>query len=327
MKRIFLLVMAAVFLIGTGWCAYAAYRAHRKLVTLNVHNADVRVVVRSIEWQTWEKIIVHRDVSGQVTLNVHDMPLNEVLGIISEQTSARWTAIYPLFSTGKSLGALYKVVAGDVATEKNGWSAFQSRSFQFGGGMFGANVRAQNELVTTNISNKDVGVASLALARFAQARVVAEDGTTGTVRLNLSRVTMPRAVSQLAKQVKRRWTRFYALQPGRRFGTARDETASAPSSLDQTRTREEWQNQFEAQLETMTPEERERALQMRQRWQEMRQLSPEERQKRLAEMAANPEFQRRMQGRMLQRLKNSTPEQRLARDQRIAARRRQQGQR
>ena len=323
MKRIFLLVMAAVFLIGTGWCAYAAYRAHRKLVTLNVRNADVRVVARNIEWQTWEKIIVHRDVSGKVTLNVHDMPLNEVLGIISEQTSARWTAIYPLFTTGKSLGTLYKVVAGDVATEKNGWSAFQSRSFQFGGGMFGANIRAQNELVSTNISDKDVGVASLALAWFAQARVVAEDGTTGMVRLNLSRVTMPRAVSQLAKQVNRRWTRLYALQPGQRFGTAREET----SSSDQVRMNSDWQKQFEAQLETMTPEERERALQMRQRWQEMRQLSPEERQKRFAEMAANPEFQRRMQGRMLQRLKNSTPEQRLARDQRIAARRRQQGQR
>lgn len=327
MKKRILWMVATVLTLGMAWCAHAAYRAHLNLVTLNVRDVDVRVVARSIEWQTWEKIIVNRNVSGKVTLNVHNVPLERVLGIISEQTSARWVAVYPLYSSRKSLAALQRVAAGDGAPEKSGWSAFQPRPFGGpAGGMFAANLRAQNELVTMKVSDKEVGVVSLGLERFAQAEVVPEDGTTGIVRLNLSRATMPQAVAQLASQAGRHSTRFYTLQSGRRPEVARGEdstraTEGNPRQGLSPEVVQRMEAQFEAQLETMTPEERQRAEEARQRWQEMRNLTPEQRRERMAQLIADPAFQQRMLQRMTQRLLDTTPEQRAQRFQEIAARR------
>jgi hypothetical protein len=325
--RKLLLITGAVIVTLAAWGAHIAYLAHHNLVTLDVRNVDVRVVARSIEWQTWEKIIVHRDVSGKVTLNVHKMPLEQVLGIINEQISTRWMAIYPLYSSRKSLATLQKVAAGDGASETSGWLAFRPQPFRgIGGGMFAANLRAQNALVTMQVFDKDVGVVSLGLERFAQAEVVPEDGTTGTVRLSLSRATMSQAVSKLASQVGRHWARFYLLQPGRRFDAARreDPTRTAedtPRQWPPPEVVQRMETQFEAQLETMTPEERQLAEQARQRWQEMRNLTPEQRRERMAQLATDPAFQQRMQQRMVQRLLNTTPEQRAERANRTIARR------
>src|SRR5512136_2798622 len=103
---LFVLLAATGLLYG----AWAAVRAHRNLVTLNVRNMDVRQVVTKIEWQTWENILVHKNVQGKVTLNVRKVPLEEVLKIIGDQTASRWSAIYPLYSSGKSLTALKRAL-------------------------------------------------------------------------------------------------------------------------------------------------------------------------------------------------------------------------
>jgi hypothetical protein len=336
MRRLILWVCVIIIVTVATWGGYVAYRAHLNLVTLDVRAVDVRRVVRSIEWQTWKKIIVHRDVSGKVTLNVQAMPLEQVLRIISEQISSRWMAVYPVYSSRQSLVALESLVAGNVSPETNSWPAYQARPF-FGGGIFATNARAQNNLVSITVDGEGVEIAALALARFAQAQVVPEAGTTGTVYLNLAGATMPQAVAQLATQVNRRWTRFYTLEPGFRSNPVRRDSADA-EQLDGAATtnqaRGEWawreqspeqkqqlEKQFEAQLATMTPEEKQRALERRARWQEMRDLTPEQRRERMAQLATDPAFQQRMQQRMLQRLQDSTPEQRAERDQRIAKRR------
>jgi hypothetical protein len=323
MKKLILWAVGTMLLLGFGWGAYAAYRAQGKRVTLNVRNADVRAVVRSIEWQTWETIIVNRGVSGRVTLNVSRMPLERVLAIMSEQLSGRWQAVYPLYSSRESRLALEKVVLGEAKAGDTGWSAYETRPFRGDGGVFGANLRAENTLVTIKVPGKDVGVAALGLDRFAQAQVVPEDGTKGIVYLQVAQVTMPQVVSKLARQVNRNWTRFYTLQPGFRYDTARRDspstTAEPPGPPVEAVERTE--KDFAAQLETMTPEEQKHALEARQRWQELRSLPPEERRKRFQEMASNPQVQQQMQARMLQRLRDSTPEERAERYQRMAARR------
>src|SRR5690349_11010506 len=105
-SRIFLtsLILAAAL-----WGAYRAYRAHANLVSLSVRNMEIRRVVSKLEWQTWERIIVSKDVGGKVTLQVRDVPLDEVLNIIGLQTDSRWTRLYPLYSTKKSLATFYQV--------------------------------------------------------------------------------------------------------------------------------------------------------------------------------------------------------------------------
>jgi len=329
MKKTLLWTTTILLTFGTGWGAYAAYRAHLNLVTLNVRDADLRAVVRSIEWQTWEKIIVHHDVTGKVTLNVHNAPLERVLTILSEQTSARWTALYPLYSSRKSLAALQNLTAGSGSAQTNGWSAYPARGMRFGGGMFGANLREQNQTVSLKVLNKDINVAALALQRFAQAQVVPEDGTKGSVYLSLSGGTMQQAVSRLAKQVDRSWTRFYAMEPGFRPDLARRDAQGSDGPPVEGRDRfepspeqrERMEQMFQAQLDTMTPEERQQAEERRQQWQEIRSLPPDQRRERIAQMMSDPGVRQQMMQRMVQRIKDTTPDQRAERVNQILARR------
>src|SRR4051794_8763299 len=118
-----LLVMAVLLLYGT----YLAVRAHSKLVTLDVRDADIREVVKKIEWQTWESIFVHKGVEGKITLNVHKVPMEEVLNLIGEQASTRWTSVYPLYTSGKSLVAFKKSLRGDVNPAESGWTNYTTR--------------------------------------------------------------------------------------------------------------------------------------------------------------------------------------------------------
>lgn len=320
-------VVAALIL---GWGTYAAIRAHSKLVTLNVHNADVRQVVRKIEWQTWEDVLVQKGVEGKITLNVHRVPLEEVLNLIGEQTSARWSAMYPLYSSGKSLSAFKKSLRGDINPAENGWTNLSARPFPggFGGGMFGDTARNENKLISLQLDGKDLDLATFALGRYSQARVIPEDGAAGTVRLSLVQATMPQAVAKLAKSVHRKWSQYYVLQSGRggrRGGDVADGTNSFPRgelTPDQLAEREK---RFQAQLETMTPEERAKAEADRQRREAMRNMSPEDRRKAFEQMAQNPEFKARMENRMLNGIRDTTPEQRVERAQRMAQRQARRG--
>src|SRR5688572_29940386 len=87
---------AVAAIAGIIYGTSAVLQARNNLVTLNVRDMDVRRVVKKIAWQTWENITVHKDVQGKVTLNVRKMPLEEVLKIVGEQTSSRWSSLYPL---------------------------------------------------------------------------------------------------------------------------------------------------------------------------------------------------------------------------------------
>lgn len=205
-----------VALLYVGWLAY---RAHSNMVTLNVRNMDVRQVVKKIEWQTWENIFVHKDVQGKVTLAVHQAPLEKVLRIIADQTSSRSSVIYPLYSSGKSYVTLKKALRGEINAAENGWTNLQSRaSFRGGpggpGGMFGAQTENPKQRVSFQFQGKDVPFVTLAFDRFAQTRVVPEDGTDATINLTLKQATVPEAVAQLAKKTHRSWAKLYVLRGG-----------------------------------------------------------------------------------------------------------------
>src|SRR5439155_10968924 len=104
--------------------------------------------------------------------------------------------------------------------KENGWTNLLSRGFGFRG-MFGDTLRSENNVVTVNLENKDLSIATMALGRYAQAQIVPEDGTAGTVNVKVQEGTMEDAVKQLAKQTQRNWTHYYALLGGFR-GPRRD---------------------------------------------------------------------------------------------------------
>lgn len=355
LKKISTLVFAAAAL----WFGYAAWQAHYKLVTLDTRNADVRDVIKKIERQTWENIAVQKEVTGKITLKVRRQPLDAVLNIIADQTSARWVAVYPLYSNGRSLDKIKSVAAGDLAAKENGWSAWLTRPFGRGMGMFGGALREDNKLISLQLDKKDVETASLALDRFGKSRVVAEDGTKGVINLKLSQATMPEAVAAVAKQADRKWTMFYVLQSDGGFGgrpprNRTNEVAdpNGPPAFDgggfgpgggfgrgggfprgemSDEQKAALAKQFDAQLATMTPAERAQAEEMRKQMEEIGKLPQEERRAAMAKLMSSPErqqqMQQQMQNRMLSALKNTTPDQRVERDRQRLERQKQMQQR
>jgi hypothetical protein len=272
-SRIFL---AALILAAVVWGAYRAYRAHANLVTLTVRNMEVQRVVSKLQWQTWEKIVLSKGVSGKVTLQVHNVPLDEVLNIVGLQTDSRWTRLYPIYSTRKSLATFEKVLQGNAPPAGNGWSGLQQMALwqQAGLGSFASTLRAENKLVSARVAAQDVTFTALALSRFSRAQVVPEDNTKGVISLKLQQVPFEKAVAKVARQVRRKWTRVYTLQPLNLGVLVRKPGPAAPAantaSVAETNTIQTApapeavplspQRAWEALASTMTPEEKQQTL-------------------------------------------------------------------
>jgi hypothetical protein len=232
-RRLYVWISLVVAILAA-WVGYRVYLAKKNLVTLNVRDADVRDVIRKCEWQTWETIVVNKDVKGKVSLNVRKVPLEEVLGIIGEQTSSRVTAVYPIFSKGNSIVNLRKLARGDIDRGSAGWTNFVMRGDfgrrgggpgfggRGGGGPFGGpggpgggfmdGLRSQDSVISLSVPGKDLGFAAQALSRASQAQVVPEDGANATIMLQLAEVSIKDAVAKVAKQAHRKWEVFYSMQ-------------------------------------------------------------------------------------------------------------------
>jgi hypothetical protein len=321
----FLMAGAVVAVMAYGLFLYL--RARSNLVTLDVRNAEVRLVVRDIEWQTWEEIFVHPKVEGKVTLKVRKVPLEEVLRLIGEQTGSRGAAVYPLYTTRATLRQLKETVrAGQTAGERP-WKAWQEQpAFRFAGPL-GDELRNENQLISVELMGKDAGAAAQALNRFSHDRVVPEDDTPGMVNLKLAQATLPAAVAQVARQVKRDWTVFYLLSPARFMG--RPAFASGPAAGLTPEKKAQFDQQFEASLATLSPEERALAQQRREKMEALRNLPADQRgpamQQAFQQMMSNPgmqaQIQSALQGRMATAIKDSTPDQRVERTRTIVERR------
>jgi hypothetical protein len=361
MKKKLLRGLLAVVVVGAAWFTYVAF-AHRNLVTLDVRNMDVREVIRKIEGQTHQSISVHKEVEGKITLNVRRVPLEEVLNIIDDQAESRWSVIYPLYTTSGKLETLKKALRGELEPPVFGWTNLHARGFfrggfgggggfagggfgggfggggpgrgGFGGGPPGDVPRNENRLVSLEFDGKDLSFATLALARYAQARVVPEDGTSASVSLKLNKASVSDAVAQLAKKVHRSWTKLYVLQGGfgdRRRGpqgdlAMRDQNGDGRRGDDGGRRGRDWRDMTDEQREelrkerdtineelkqALLPEDRQKLEQQQQQAEQFRQelqnMTPEQRRDRFQQMAGNREQ------RTMSMVKNTTPEQRAER--------------
>lgn len=342
MKRSRILLALSVS-SALAWGGYLVYRAHMDLVTLRVRNMDVRKVVSKMEWQTWESILVNKEVFGTVTLDVKNVPLEEALEIVALQTGARWTALFPIYSGRKSARAFEKVVRGELPAAGNGWSNYEKNpSWKLGGGPgFGGTLRAENKVVSAQFDAKDLDFASLALSRFSRARVVPEDGAKGTVNLKLEQVPLRKAVAKVAGQVHRDWDQIYALQPlhpgmlvrkeplppgaapeaGAKAVAEAADTNRVAMKLEKAKLAVEEkpgerEREMEAFLATMTLEERRRTQEQMASMEQIRSLPPAEQQERMKEMAAQATQAsgESLEQRINNRLKNGTTDQRIAHD-------------
>jgi|SRR5579862_5825293 len=326
--------LAAVVL----WGGYRAYRAHANLVSLNVRNMEVRRVVSKLQWQTWNKIVVNKNVGGNVTLNVQNVPLEEVLNIIGLQTDSRWTHLYPIYSSRKSLKAFDQVLLGNLPPAGNGWLALEQLAAwqQAGLGGFANMLRAQNKLVSAQLSDKDATFTALALSRFSKAQIVPEDNTAGVVNLTLQQVPFEKAVAKVAKQLHRKWWQVYTLQPLNGGSlvkkvvpvvvtNATDVVETNLAATVQVEPALAPERALEALTSTMTPEEKQQALDQIALANQTGSMSPADRQQMAAgggsptAQAAAQAAQTDMEARIDNRLKNGTIDQRLSHDRRVLA--------
>jgi hypothetical protein len=356
------------------WFAHRAWLAHQNLVTLDVRDADVRDVLRKCEWQTWETIVVHKDVKGKVTYTCYKVPLDEVLAAISEQTSTRISPVYPIFSKSSSFVSLRKLARGDIFRDTAGWTNFVmqgggndgggrgGRGGGFGGGGFGGGgfggpggfgdgPRPPGSLVTLNVVGKDLEFAAQALARWSGAQVVPEDGAAAVVTLSLKQVPLAEAVTRVAKAAGRKSEMFYSVQAqpdffadrggegfGGRDGEGRRGRGTngfgfrGTNSFDTNRwaeLREERETQRDAQrdrfeeirLATMTPEEQAKMAEDQKKFEDIRNMPPEQRQAAFESMRNDPRNQQRFENRRMSYLNNSSPDQRAERGREIMERR------
>ena len=294
-----LAILAGAVLVYGAW---TAVRAHRNLVTFNVRNMEVRQVVRKIERQTWESIVVNKDVQGKVTLEVRNAPLEAVLDLVAGQVSARSSHVYPIYhkkSALKELQLLLQQQSGDDAEAKR-WTNFAFRGRMGGGGGFRGGFdgmdSATNNLINLRFENKQPSAVALALGFATRAKIVPEDGIDLKVNLELKNATPEEAVKKFAKALYRNWDNLYVLEAAR-FGAGRGAGKIDP---------EEMRERMSARLDALPPEQRAR-------FEEMRNLSPDERQARMQARMENPEAQQRMIDRSLNEIRNSTPEQMVQR--------------
>ena len=124
MKAKHLFLAIAVLLAAGGlWLARAAWRAHRQLVTLDIPNATLAVVLRKIEWQVWEKIRTEESLAGvHVILHAKDTPLPEVLDRLAKQAGADWNTLYAVYRGTRALKALDSALQGDGRLDPAGWT-------------------------------------------------------------------------------------------------------------------------------------------------------------------------------------------------------------
>ena len=334
-------IIVGLLLASSGtYVTWAAIRAHRNLVTLNVRDMDVRKVISKIEWQTRETIVPDKNVKGKVTMNVRNVPLETVLQIIDDQIESRFTTVYPLYSSPRSLSMLQRVLRGEIEPDFAGWTNLQRRGFgggfggprgpggpdfgRGGGGFFGEPRTNRSSVISLDIHDKDVQFAATALSRFGGVRVVPDDKLHKTVSFKVDQVPVEKAIVRLASAAGAKWDRIYSLrgEGGPREFADRRGGFRELSDAEREEMRRQRQEAEEQLMLTISAEERarlEEARKERERmFQEMQSLTPEQRRERFEQMGSAMRDQRTMD-----RIKNTTPQQRVERYREMNERRKQ----
>jgi hypothetical protein len=114
--------MGALLALGGLWFGRAAWRAHQQIVTLDVHKVPLADVLCKIERQTWRKICAEKNLDARITLRVTDKPLAFVLDWIGEQAGARWSTVYAVYDSARALNSLDTALRSDGQLEPAGWT-------------------------------------------------------------------------------------------------------------------------------------------------------------------------------------------------------------
>lgn len=223
-KRVAIYGVIMIALLSA-WFIRSSLRTQKRLVTLSVRNEQLTKVVRTLERQVDCRIFLHGPGTNTVTFTVQDMPLEEVLDIITRQVPSHWTGFAPVYSQRSALAALHDAFENNIAHQPvTGWSSLTATKNTFGPRFAGNPDRsAGSPLALVSRPAPDV---LPALSRFAGSRVLLEDGITNLVSLSASpdALSPDEALESFAKQLDCDWARFYRIEVHSlpRFGPGKD---------------------------------------------------------------------------------------------------------
>ncbi len=311
MKRPVILSLLAVGLL-LAYGGRRAWRAHKDIVSLEANDIPVQEVVKQLRWQTWEDIELGTNAHGRITLRVEDQPLEAVLTVIAEQANTRWSAAYPLYTTKARLQLAKKVATGQVPQPQPGWTNWNARPNM-------AALAALFRAASTNPPTGDTPAGGPAggpggfggFGGFGGPGGFMGDGN-GEIR--------PVTVS---------WEKSEPLVAAfslRRFGTVKvvpEDGTMIPVTLDfkdapmdavvarlAKAVNRKWAKFY------ILDEARGPRPEMPRDMTQRPDFNPDQMRERFQQMAANPDFQQRMEQREVKNLLNSTPDQRAERDRR-----------
>jgi hypothetical protein len=320
-----MLGLASVVILGAVAFGVSMYLRPSDRVTLDVRNMEVREVARKIEHQTGRTIVVQSNVVGKVTLKAKDLPFEKALAIVGEQVSARVGSIYPLYSSNNSFDRLKAILAGQ-SDSRTGWTNLAGAAMRFGGPGPRREETPKTNGVSLNIASEDLSFTALAFSRLTPARMVVEDGAIKRISVSLTNAPVRDAVALVAKKADKNWTEIFVLcggGPG--FGRGPEGLAWRRSEATEITDEEKAEREVlnDHLLATLPEEERQKregaSDERQKRMEEFQSMTAEQRMQAMQTMRQNQ--QQGGSQRMLERIKNSTPEQRAAQRRQMAQRR------
>lgn len=301
-----LILALALLAIAVGSLLHFVARAKADRVSLEFSETDLATVIRSIERQTWESILVAPGETRKVTINVRNLPLVQALSMLAQQTDAEWTRIYAIHSGRNSLEQLRGKIR--VAGNSPAWTNYPAHGFQRPG--FSLIALSENDRIDYAAAKKEATRVASDLSRFGKSLFVLENGVTQRVSMNLRDASFDESAEVLADSLHRSVARFYVLRPF----FARKRPPMPPPGMQTEALPDELRKAFESGKPVQ--------IRFEAKGGPTQSFGPGDALAPVEEMPLLPppdpaEEQKRIQQKTLDDIRNSTPEQRLERLRRI----------
>jgi hypothetical protein len=179
------------------------------LVTLDVKDADVQQVVKSIARQSGETILIAPEATGAVTINVRKQPVGNVLEIITTQLGGRWQEFYALSDGRDSIEVLKKsLTEGGQAqgwrVRGFGWGAADGDEFDW--------IPMPDKISYEAVAKPARDVALALSLRMRSRVVVCESIGSKTVTCVFKNDAPADAVRKFARELNAATDRFFCLR-------------------------------------------------------------------------------------------------------------------
>ncbi len=132
MKKILLISAAIVVVAGLGWTGRAMYRAHKNIVSIDAYNTPLADVVKQLQRQTREPILLGKDLQAKVTLSVKDVPLTEALDKLSQAAGLNWSKWHAVHDSKPALDRLETALRNRTKIDEVGWTNVAPRELPGG---------------------------------------------------------------------------------------------------------------------------------------------------------------------------------------------------